>query len=223
MKAALTRSKLYVLAVAGTLVAVAAGVSYGAIPSATGVISACKSPAGAIKVIDKEAGELCPGPNQHLEWNTQGPTGPTGPAGPAGPPGPSDGYVEIVSESAIPGTGQPKTVATLSLPAGKYVLFAKGHFLVASATGSCTLTGPQGDDSAIAYQPTADAAFENFSLMVPAEYSAGGDATVTCLSLGGLEVRQIKLTAIKVANLTAPGSWTADQSEPPTWGQETTP
>lgn len=223
MKSVLTKRKLSVLAAAAALLAVAAGVSYGAIPSATGVISACKSAAGGIKLIDAESGELCPGPGQLVEWNEQGPMGPAGPAGPQGAPGPSDGYVEVVEDSAIPGTGQPKTVATLSLPAGKYVLFAKGYFLVSNATGSCTLTGPQGTDSAIAYQPVVDAAFENFSLMAPAEFSGGGDATLSCLSLGGLEVRQIKLSAIKVANLTAPGSWTAAETEPPVWGHETTP
>ena len=223
MKAVLTKRKLSVLAAAAALLAVAAGVSYGAIPSATGVITACKSNAGALKVIDKEAGELCPGPGQYLEWNQQGPTGPEGPQGPAGPAGPSDGYVEVVEQSIIPGTGLAKTVAKLSLPAGKYVLFAKGYFLVSNATGSCTLTGPQGTDSAIAYQPVVDAAFENFSLIAPAEFSGGGEATLSCLSLGGLEVRQIKLSAIKVANLTAPGSWTAAETEPPVWGHETTP
>jgi hypothetical protein len=220
-KGLLTRKKTaYVFAVAATFVVFAGGVSYGAIPSANGVISACKNAQGQIKLIDKEAGQICPGPNQHLEWNQQGPTGPVGPAGPAGP---SDGYVEIVSESIIPGTGLPKTVVTLSLPAGRYILLAKGYFLVSSATGSCTLTGPQGSDSAIAYQPVVDAVFENFSLIAPAEYAGGGDATLSCLSLGGLAVRNIKLAAIKLGNLTTPGAWTVEHGDRPSWGHETSP
>jgi hypothetical protein len=64
------------------LVAVAAvataGIAYAAIPSGNGVISACKTKDGAVKLIDKEAGQGCNSSQQLVEWNQQGPPGPTG-------------------------------------------------------------------------------------------------------------------------------------------------
>src|SRR5262245_38651040 len=74
-KGLMMRKKAYVFVVAGALLALAAGVSYGAIPSSNGVISACKAKDGAIKLIDKEAGQNCPGSQQLVEWNKQGPAG----------------------------------------------------------------------------------------------------------------------------------------------------
>jgi hypothetical protein len=64
---------------AGVLLALAVGVSYAAIPSANGTISACVKPNGEIqKLVDAEAGETCGG-NKHLvSWNEQGPPGLSG-------------------------------------------------------------------------------------------------------------------------------------------------
>jgi hypothetical protein len=65
------------------LVAVAAvSAGYASIPSANGVLSACKKGDGSIKLIDKEAGQACSNAQQLVEWNQQGPQGPAGPAGP---------------------------------------------------------------------------------------------------------------------------------------------
>lgn len=59
----------------------AAGTASAAIPSADGVISACKSKDGAIKLIDTEAGQACKVGQQLVEWNQEGPQGPAGQGG----------------------------------------------------------------------------------------------------------------------------------------------
>jgi hypothetical protein len=71
------------MALGACLAAVAAGVGYAAIPSASGVLSACKKADGSIKLIDKESGQGCGGSQQLVEWNVQGPAGPQGPVDPA--------------------------------------------------------------------------------------------------------------------------------------------
>jgi hypothetical protein len=80
-KGLMTRKKAYAFVISGVLLALAAGVAYGAIPSSNGVISACKAKDGAIKLIDKEAGQNCPGSQQLVEWNKQGPAGQAGLSG----------------------------------------------------------------------------------------------------------------------------------------------
>ena len=74
------KKKLNILVLAGVLLAIAAGVSYAAIPSSNGTISACKDNKGALKVIDAEAGQTCNTNQQLLTWNQQGPQGPPGSA-----------------------------------------------------------------------------------------------------------------------------------------------
>jgi len=77
-----------VAALAVLVAVVTAGVGYAAIPSASGVISACRIADGSVKLIDKENGETCGAGKQLVEWNVQGPVGPAGPQGPIGPVGP---------------------------------------------------------------------------------------------------------------------------------------
>jgi hypothetical protein len=72
------KNKLSLFILAGAVLAIAAGVSYAAIPSSTGTISACKDTKGALKVIDAEAGQTCGANQQLLTWNQQGPPGPAG-------------------------------------------------------------------------------------------------------------------------------------------------
>src|SRR5262245_36362781 len=81
----------FVIAVLALAPVAAASVAYATIPGGNGVISACLNPDGLIKLIDRDAGESCPGPHQLVEWNQEGPTGPPGPAGPQGPTGPTGG------------------------------------------------------------------------------------------------------------------------------------
>jgi hypothetical protein len=100
-----------------TLVAIAAlgaagGVS-AAIPAGDGQISACKLKDGSIKLIDKEAGQNCPGNQQLIEWNQQGPAGQDGQDG-------VSGYERVSTSSDLDSNGD-KTVWVFC-PAGKSVL-----------------------------------------------------------------------------------------------------
>jgi hypothetical protein len=111
------------------LVAIAAaGVGYAAIPSASGVISACKKADGSVRLIDKEAGQFCLASQQLVEWNKQGPQGPIGPQGPVGPQGPQGpagssagptGYQRVIVESA--------DNSKANCPAGKIVVGGGGN------------------------------------------------------------------------------------------------
>ena len=76
-------ARVTALAVAVALALLAAAVGYAAIPSSGGVFSACKKSDGSIKLIDRDAGQTCPGAQQLVEWNKQGPAGPAGPSDPA--------------------------------------------------------------------------------------------------------------------------------------------
>jgi len=107
MKGNAVLRKLYVFVAAGALLALAAGVSYAAIPSAGGLISACKAKDGNIKLIDKEAGQNCPADKQLVEWNKQGPAGQNG----------ASGYETVFATSATDSSGD-KTVFA-NCPAGK--------------------------------------------------------------------------------------------------------
>jgi hypothetical protein len=77
----LTTKKLPgIIGLAAALAVVITAIAAGAIPSASGTISACKKSDGSIKLIDKEAGQGCPSSQQLVEWNRQGPAGPVDPA-----------------------------------------------------------------------------------------------------------------------------------------------
>lgn len=140
MKRTLVTALVAVAAVA------AAGIAYAAIPSGNGVISACKTKDGAVKLIDKEAGQGCNSSQQLVEWNQQGPPGPTGQEGPAGVAGEDgfSGYGVVTQAGAVAGGGTGLVVATCS--AGKKVLGGgwwanpQTHVLVARSRPNGTAT-----------------------------------------------------------------------------------
>jgi hypothetical protein len=84
-----------VILIVSALAVIAAGVSYAAIPSADGTISACKSNKGALKMIDAEAGQSCPDGQQLLSWNQQGT------AGPQGAPGTALGHAQVGYDGSV--------------------------------------------------------------------------------------------------------------------------
>lgn len=77
------------LAISGVLAVIGTGVAYAAIPdSTTGVITACRSSIGQLKVIDKQAGASCSIYGEtEMFWNQSGPAGATGATGATGPQG----------------------------------------------------------------------------------------------------------------------------------------
>lgn len=98
------KKKFNILVLAGAVLAIAAGVSYAAIPGSNGTISACKDNKGALKVIDADAGQTCGTNQQLLTWNQQGPQGPAGQDGVSGYElvyGPGSSYDSLVEKSDV--------------------------------------------------------------------------------------------------------------------------
>ena len=111
MKGKTVLRKLYVFVAAGALLALAAGVSYAAIPSSNGTITGCVGPNGGdLKVINAEAGASCSKGQTQLSWNQQGPAGQNG----------VSGYETVTAKSDVDSTHD-KTVFA-SCPPGKKAL-----------------------------------------------------------------------------------------------------
>lgn len=111
------------LALAAALAATG-GVAYSAIPDQNSVIHSCYDNAsGALRVIDTEASGICRGGETALDWNQKGQPGATGPQG---PPGIGTTYGKSKAGLVVlPDPGQKKTVLSLTVPRGNYVIFAK--------------------------------------------------------------------------------------------------
>ncbi|HPE14188.1 MAG: hypothetical protein H6524_12195 [Actinobacteria bacterium] len=99
--------------------------------SNTGVITACmKKKTGKVRFINAQKGKTCTKKEKKVTFNQAGPQGEQGPAGAQGPIGPSKAYVNSTNPwigFVVPSTG--KTVASLSLPAGNYVLAGQATLL----------------------------------------------------------------------------------------------
>src|SRR5215467_13826507 len=145
------------------VVAGGAGLALASIPdSNTGVITGCyQMVGGQLRVIDAQAGAKCGTSEKKLTWNqtgpqgpagpagpagpdgAQGPQGPTGPAGPAGPTGASDVFsVTNTVGARLSGGSNPVRVASLSLPAGLYLIQGKVGILNFDGSpqgGSCQI------------------------------------------------------------------------------------
>ena len=138
-----------------------------------------------------------PGP-QGLPGNVGNP----GPVGPQGPIGPSDGFSATLADDTFSDT--PVVLATLSLPAGTYLVDAAAYLSLEQSGGpfdtvSCGLDGP-GDNFATLTafgQVTFPLAA---SLEIP---EPGGEVTVECVKGQAGSVRASgTLNAVKVGALT---------------------
>ena len=112
------------------------GVAYATIPGPDGVIKGCYTPTGGapyqLNIVDQDAD--CRSPSVLLPFNQRGPEGKTGPSG---APGPSAAYTTapvVPNGHVIPLGSKKKTIAKLSVPAGKYVAFAKANVLIHDST-----------------------------------------------------------------------------------------
>jgi len=129
------------LVVLGIAAAVAAGISYAAIASSGGTISACMDARGTLKVIDAESGVSCGAGKQLLSWNEQGPQGIPGQQGAKGDPGPQgakgdpglqglpgvSGYELVAGNSSINSNYLKEIV--LECPPGKKPLGGGGYIV----------------------------------------------------------------------------------------------
>jgi hypothetical protein len=82
----------------------------------------------------------------------QGPTGPAGPTGPTGPQGPAGAngvsHAWVGSGNDIPINNTQVTLASVTVPAGSYLIFAQAHvfnFDTSPQYANCKLTTPDGD------------------------------------------------------------------------------
>lgn len=158
---------------------------------------------GSLKAIDFATGQLPRG--------EAGPAGPTGPAGAKGDkgdpgePGPSDAYSKWLN-GPVPLPASMGTLTSLSLPQpGKYVIWGKLYVASSGASVVCQLVaGGDYDESAVlgSTQPLT------LSLNVVHDFSSAGSASLRCQTVGGAggAASFIKITAIRVGNLTNVGS-----------------
>jgi hypothetical protein len=220
------RGLLITLAAAVAAALVGGGIAYATIPDSTGVIHGCyQKSGGSLSVIDAGV-TTCAKSQTELDWNVQGPTGPQGPQGPqgaqgpvgpqglqgpqgaqgpAGPSGTSHGYA---ATGGIVNYGtSPVKVASLSLPAGTYLVWATGtvfdsnvttgHDCVLSSGGTTleeekvtTTTGPYAGTAVSYSEPLtlagAGSVEVDCSSATDNSMSAGADVDITAVALDAL-------------------------------------
>lgn len=125
-----------------------------------------------------------------------GPTGPTGPAGPTGPSGVSHAFSSGTKTTGIALNQNGVNVASISVPAGSYVVFGKATIQntdSSSQAGDCHLS--TGDKTGIAAIPS----FGDVALSVQdtTTFSQTTTITLTCATFSGNE-QWAALTAIAV-------------------------
>jgi hypothetical protein len=108
-------------------------------------VTGAKVKNGSLLAADFKAGQLPAGPQ-----GPKGDTGAVGAHGEKGDTGPSNGYIHPWTNGAVYiDTPQGNTVATLGLPAGEYLVFAKTRAATnfnGTALVQCTLTAGNGYD-----------------------------------------------------------------------------
>jgi hypothetical protein len=152
---------------------------------------------------------------QGLQGAASNVPGPQGPAGPEGPIGPSNGYITTISAVSLPNNNHYTAVATLSLPAGSFLLWGKvkdffgsvcvlwndSPGTVLSVSGATGISGfPFGY---IDY--STPIAGVGTSLQGGVQLTASGTVSLQCASTNAGtfgEVAYASLTAIQVGNLT---------------------
>ena len=211
------RARLVAAGVVALALAVG-GVAYATIP-ANNVIDACYSKSGGtLRVIDATVTK-CSKSETALAWNVQGvkgdkgDTGDTGPQGPAGPAGTSHAYKTFVAGADAPQGGF-ATVASLSLPAGKFVAnvsaIATVDEDVDNLTVDCDLyqgaivIGKSGAwVEEIGSGADALEATGSIAMTVAPTFGAAGSLDLKCSSFtGGNHLEWIVITAVKVDDIT---------------------
>ncbi len=191
--------------------ALAAGVASGAIPSGSdGVIHACyQKPGllanpGAVRVIDREAGQSCRSNETPIQWNQQGPKGD---AGQPGPTGPSDLYSARAARGVdLPADGAFHDVVALTLPAGHYELTAKARArdrrLPSYVSCVLRLDGTELDEFSRAIVP--ENSIERVALTGVGSLDRPGTASVACRAIDSdalMLLSEQRIFAIKVGAL----------------------
>lgn len=166
--------------------------TWASVPGSTGVISGCyKTASGKLRVIDVENFERCKSASETaISWNQRGEPGP---AGPKGDPGAASAVYTTAGHEFLNGANY-KTVVTLDLPAGKFLLSGKGQALNQQSTSdhvSCNVRNSAGQnlDSSTVTVPRASL-IETFSYGTLAfhravELPAPSTIRVECIDASG--------------------------------------
>ncbi len=198
-----------------TGLALAGGVAYATIPDSSGVIHACMlNKIGTIRLIDPSAGQRCSSSLETaVSWNERGQQGVAGPAGLAGPAGPKGDQGDRGPSNAFQTVSSFKQLseiaydaATLTLPAGTFVVFAKAtpqNWSGEEASSNCSLrqAGFGGLDTS---WTTLQGNGELQTLALQAIDSGPDTVTLSCRVNTGAGVqpnwwlRDVSLTAIQV-------------------------
>jgi hypothetical protein len=205
MELRLRLTRLRVALVAIVLGLVTAGVAYATIPDSGGVFTACKLNAtGTIRLIDPAIGGSsllghCVSLETKLTWGQaakgdQGVQGIQGIQGPAGPPGASDvhGYFGGTYAFTNVAAGETASAASLSLPAGKYLVSGSVEAINIALSGApaqtlvgiCVLHGAGTDWGAFTAHSVAEGAFVPVPVQAAITLSEPAEVTIDC-RLGG--------------------------------------
>lgn len=197
--------------------AVGAAVAYATIPNGETINGCYTRSGGSLRVIDASVTK-CGSKETALAWNVQGPAGPQGPqgatgpqgsAGPQGPQGPQ-GPAGPQGPQGVPGVSTAyeysrdtptqlgparSDLATLQLPAGRYVLTGQARFY-GSSNAQCWLTA-DGTDLHYALE-TADP-FASISMVDVATFGIPVTVTMACgNAFSTVEASGVRLVALSV-------------------------
>jgi hypothetical protein len=175
-----------------------------------GTIDACVHVGSStLRIINAPAG--CRANEVLVTWNVAGPQGPQGDPGPQGPAG----LTEVYAPPLLPGTNQvlcnqaqcETTLATLSVPAGKYVIWAKAvisHWTTGNTapTSFCYIAAGPLIVDAFGATTTPQVTVVPGSLQAAATLVVPGQIRLYCANnFGETAAQNWKLMAIKVGEV----------------------
>jgi hypothetical protein len=145
MDRALARRWLALFVVAAGAVVICAGIAFGTVPGANGVIHACyrkdkkddDDKSGQVRIVD--SARDCRKNEIHISWNEVGPTGPRGRRGDTGATG---------ERGATGTTGERGATGATGATGERGATGAAGETGAKGATGETGATGPAGKDGA---------------------------------------------------------------------------
>lgn len=198
-------------------VAGAVGLVAGAVPAlalsgtAPVVFHACvTSKTGAIRIV--AAATRCASGQHKIFWNQIGPRGPQGVRGAKGAPGPATAFEKQVVVNVTLNSSSETTVATLNLPAGKFVISAAslaGFSGTAPAVDGveCDILSPEGGNAVAATEVNLNQdpgeSVGNAGVALTTAFSTGGGTmTFECIdSTDQASMSNTTLTAVQVNTL----------------------
>lgn len=193
------RRGLSLVTLSAAALALAGAIAYAAIPDTAGVIHGCLKPGdGKLRVIDSDT-QSCKGKETPLNWSQQGGGG-------------SDGFATVVRDVSI--TDVESAVATLTLPAGNYIvnasIFVNNDSGTLSAPIICSFSPiGLGGFFAMPLTPFVSGAIPSAGTLAMTNaisLSSTGPVSVLCYDNAGpgasATINTVQMTAIKVATLT---------------------